>query len=150
MRRHSILVGLLFGLPLVLQAARPADPSRLRIVPPTIAAGKRPTCLEIRRADGGPFGAAAEELWVGLTFSRLVRLRGLALPASRPHLLRLEIASLAELWDPPPRAGDRVLVNVYAGDVPIARSTGVTVSDAAGAHGSRCKPAGPSHERTRR
>jgi hypothetical protein len=150
MSRHSTLLALLLGLPLTVLVAVGADPARLRIEPPTIAAGDRPTCLEIRRRDGAPFGAAAEELWVGLTFSRLVRLRASALPAARPDLLRLEIASLAELWDPPPGAGDRVLVNVYAGDVPIARSAALAVSDAAaGARPPTCEQRPPS-ERTGR
>jgi hypothetical protein len=151
MPRRPALLALVLGLPLTLLAPMSADPSRLRIVPATIATGDRPTCLEIRRADGTPFGAPAEELWVGLTFSRLVRLRGLGLPAARPHRLRLEIASLAELWDPPPRAGDRVLVNVYAGDIPIARSTALAVRDAApGDRPTSCAPPPPANERNRR
>jgi hypothetical protein len=151
MLRHPALLALLLALPLTAPAPPAADQARLRIVPAAIVAGHGHTCLEIRRADGVPFGAAAEELWVGLTFSRLVRLRGLALPAAQPHRIWLEIASLAELWDPPPRAGDRVLVNVYAGDIPIARSTAMAVREAAaGELPSSCPQRRPSKERNRR
>jgi hypothetical protein len=151
MPRHPALLALLLALPLAAPAPPAVDRTRLRIAPATIVAGQGPTCLEIRRDDGAPFGAAAGELWVGLTFSRLVRLRGLALPAARPQRIWLEVASLAELWEPPPRAGDRVLVNVYAGDIPIARSTAIGVRDAAaGERPSSCPQPRPSNERTRR
>lgn len=68
---------------------------------------------------------------IGLSFGRLVRLP--AALTNRHGRLRVcaDVPALDILFDPPPRAGDELMLVVYAGTRPLSAARAVKVADAA-------------------
>ena len=88
--------------------------------------------LRVRRVDGGAWTAVGEGApWVGITFDRLVRLRTRVAAPGSPDVLAARLPPLGELWDPPPRIGDRLLVVVYVGRRPLGAAAALPLRAAA-------------------
>jgi len=117
--RRSAGAALAEALQLLLAAAAAAQDLELR--PAAIGESARDVRLQVVRADGRPFCAGPTcRPWVGVGFARLHRLRPKAAPSGRPVALTVRLSGVGAFGDPPPRAGDALLVVVYVGERPVA------------------------------
>jgi len=111
----------ILGCVLAAAGAGRAAAQTLVVAPGCLPASGEASTIELRRQDGRAFCPAPGcTPWVGASYGRLVRLPTRGIPSDRPQVLRARLGTLSSRWDPPPAAGETLIVLVYLGDRPIS------------------------------
>jgi hypothetical protein len=104
-----------------LLAGRSNRPTSIVLNQNEVPADAKNVQLTIKRTNGQPFMTKAESaLWVGIALNtKLVKFEPKPDEPRAPRTLTVEIEDLETNWNPPPRAGDTLLVAVYQNKQPI-------------------------------